>query len=814
MVKPGPIRILLIDDDEDDFLITQDLLADLNDPFNPQNADQFQLEWISTYDEALAAIANNRHDVYLVDYRLGRHNGLDFIREAIRRGCSNPLILLTGQGDRAVDIEAMRAGVADYLVKGKIDASVLERSIRYAIERQRAAEEIQRRNRELALFNHIIAASAAGQDSQSILEMVCRELTIAFGVSLTVAFLFNEEQTAANLVVRYNREPASSSPQFEIPITDNPLFRFLLAHKAPLVVADALTDTRFAQFQDLLQLRNIQSFLLVPLIINDAVVGAIVFCANQPRNFSTPEINLAWSLADHVSGAMERTRLTQSHQRLITAIEQSEECVIITDVQGVIHYVNPAFEHITGYTRQEAVGQSLENFTNVSYNDSSYQNMLLALRNGQVWRGRFVNQRKDGQNFTEEAIVSPVRNEQGAIVNYVHLKHDVTRQLQLEDQLRQSQKMDAIGQLAGGVAHDFNNLLTAIMSYSSLALEALPSNHPIYSDLQGIQKTTERAAALTRQLLAFARQQITQPRFIDLNESIMNMNRLLRRLIGADIELVTLPGESLGWVKIDPSQIEQVLVNLVVNARDAMPNGGKLTIETANVELDEEYTSRHAEVASGSYVMLAISDNGIGMTKEVQAHIFEPFFTTKEVGKGTGLGLATCFGIVKQSGGHIWVYSEPGHGTTFKVYLPQGISEDMALSSRSSKYQLPSGTETVLLVEDETTVRDLAARVLRQRGYTVLEAANGEEALRILENRGEISIHLLLTDVVMPRMGGRALVNQLRSTGVMPKVLFMSGYTDNAVIQNDILSPNVDFLQKPFTPEQLAHKVRAVLNDN
>ncbi len=382
---------------------------------------------------------------------------------------------------------------------------------------------------------------------------------------------------------------------------------------------------------------------------------------------------------------------------------------------------------------------------------------------------------------------------------------------QLEEQYRQSQKMEAVGQLAGGIAHDFNNLLTGIMGHAGLAMRALPPGNPIRADLESIQKNADRAANLTRQLLAFARKQIIHPTVLDPNSLILSLDKMLRRLISEDIELVTLLASGLGWVKADPGQLEQILLNLAVNARDAMPDGGKLTIETANVALDQNYTGQHAEVIPGEYVMLAVSDTGVGMTEKVKARIFEPFFTTKEVGKGTGLGLATVFGIVKQSNGYIWVYSEPGRGTSFKIYLPR-IKTMNSLNPVSDKTDnLPRGTETVLVVEDEVSVRTLAARTLSQQGYTVLEAANGEEALHLIQDYSK-EIQLLLTDMVMPKMGGKILADQLTALRPKTKILFTSGYTDEAITHHGTLDAGVMFLQKPFSPKILVHKVRQVLD--
>jgi PAS domain S-box-containing protein len=381
---------------------------------------------------------------------------------------------------------------------------------------------------------------------------------------------------------------------------------------------------------------------------------------------------------------------------------------------------------------------------------------------------------------------------------------------QSEEQLRQSQKMEAVGKLAGGVAHDFNNLLTVINGHAELSLRRLKQDDPLYSKLETIKGAGERAASLTRQLLAFSRKQIMQPKVLDLNQVVVETNKMLQRLIGEDIDLLIGLAPDLGKVKADPGQIEQVLMNLSVNARDAMPKGGKLTIETANVYVDEGYASRHVSVSPGWYVMLAVSDNGCGMDAETQVRIFEPFFTTKEVGKGTGLGLATVYGIVKQSEGNIWVYSEVGQGTTFKIYLPcfDRCAEEPVLNVDEPKALV--GTETVLLVEDEEIVRDMTKEILEGSGYRVLEAKHGHEALIIAEQHHG-PIHLMLSDVVMPQMSGRELAEQLSPVRREMKVLYMSGYTDDAIVHHGVLDEGTAFIEKPFTPNGLVRKIKEVL---
>jgi PAS domain S-box-containing protein len=380
-----------------------------------------------------------------------------------------------------------------------------------------------------------------------------------------------------------------------------------------------------------------------------------------------------------------------------------------------------------------------------------------------------------------------------------------------EEQLRQSQKMEAIGRLAGGIAHDFNNLLTAIMGYSEFFLNELDPDDQRRRLVQEIHKTAERAASLTGQLLAFSRKQVLQPRVLDLNAVLSGIEKMLRRLIGEDIDLITRFAPDLGTVKVDPGQIEQVILNLAVNARDAMPRGGKLTIETANVNLDEDYARRHVGVTPGAYVMLAVSDTGSGMDPETQSRIFEPFFTTKTHGGGTGLGLATVYGIVKQSGGHIWVYSEPGRGSTFKIYFPRVEEAADELKPRSAFAQPTQGSETILLVEDEEIVREVAERILVYQGYKVLVARDANDALRLCETH-EGPIHLMVTDVVMPQMSGRALAEQVVHLRPETKVLYVSGYTDNAIVHHGVLEEGTAFLGKPFTPDALAKKVREVLD--
>jgi PAS domain S-box-containing protein len=399
------------------------------------------------------------------------------------------------------------------------------------------------------------------------------------------------------------------------------------------------------------------------------------------------------------------------------------------------------------------------------------------------------------------------------VVNDITERKQVEKEiLALEEQLHQSQKMEAICRLAGGMAHDFNNLLTPIVGYSQLATNALSPQDPVQKDLGEIRKAAESAVALVRQLSIFSKRQPENPQIINLNHMLLNMDQMIRRLAGDQIKLVTLPAPELGLVKIDPGQFEQVILNLVVNARDAMPGGGKLILETSNVTLTQDYVYQHSGMTPGQYVMLAVSDTGIGMTKEVKAHLFEPFFTTKGASSGTGMGLSSAYGIIRQSNGYVLVYSEPGHGTTFKIYLPRTEEEVEPLPQPEEEKSLTGGNETILLVEEEPLVRGFAARVLRKQGYHLLEASNGSEALRIAEKRVGEDIHLILTDVVMPGMIGRELAERLHSLFPKMKVLYMSGYTNSAIVHHGLLEEGMNYIQKPFTLEGLTRKVREVLD--
>ena len=519
-----------------------------------------------------------------------------------------------------------------------------------------------------------------------------------------------------------------------------------------------------------------------------------------------------FSLAQDVTARRQAEAVLRLRERAMQAVVGG---IVITDAtlpDNPIVYASPGFERLTGYAEAEVVGRNCRLLQGKDTDPRAVATVREAVRDALPCQVELLNYRKDGTPFWNELHLSPVTDDAGRLTNFVGAQADVTGRRKLEEQFRQAQKMDAVGRLAGGVAHDFNNLLTVINGYGEIVHDALPPGHPSRELVGEITKAGERAAGLTRQLLAFSRQTVLETKVLDPNALVRDCERMLGRLLGDDIDLALALAPDLGRVKTDPGQLEQAVVNLCVNARDAMPRGGKITVETRNVDLDAAYAAARPDARPGPHVVLSVSDTGAGMAADVQARIFEPFFTTKEQGKGTGLGLAMVFGFVKQSGGHIGVHSAPGRGSAFKLYLPRVGDAPLARKSGPIAAPMPHGVETVLLVEDEDAVRALGRHVLRMCGYTVLEAANGRDAVRATDGHAG-PLHLLVTDVVMPGgMGGRQVAEAVVARHPETKVLFTSGYTDDAVVRHGILEEGTHFLQKPFSPTALAQKVRDVLD--
>ena len=529
-----------------------------------------------------------------------------------------------------------------------------------------------------------------------------------------------------------------------------------------------------------------------------------------------------WSVAGLIEVGRRRAHQVDVAQAAATtlfdaALEAAPDGMLVVDQRAIIRAANASALSLFRYPREQLVGKALAHVVTERRADAGGLAGIMgaplgAPRNGSGHGnggllGPLVGVRSDQSEVALE-VTSSLLERNGERLT-IHALRDITEKRRLEERLLSSQRMESIGRLAGGVAHDFNNLLAVIMSYGRFVADALGDEHPARSDVDEVLAAAERAAALTRQLLAFSRRQVVKPLRLRPSALVADMERMLRRLLDANVELMTSASTEEGLIEIDPSQLEQVILNLTINARDAMPTGGRITLEIGNTTLDQAYCDSHPDVVPGEYVMLAVSDTGVGMSEAVRLRVFEPFFTTKAPGAGTGLGLATVYGIIKQANGHIWVYSEPGRGSTFKAYFPRvGGVADALVTARHAPAQ--GGTETILLVEDEAPLRRVAVRVLKRAGYNVLEAGNGLDALAKVETG--VKVDLLITDVVMPMMGGRELVAKLRERDRDLAVLYVSGYTENAIVHHGVLDADVIFLQKPFQPEELLRRARQVLD--
>ena len=555
-----------------------------------------------------------------------------------------------------------------------------------------------------------------------------------------------------------------------------------------------LQDTEYIRYEDL------------PLETRDGLPIAVEFVSNVYL------VDQCKVIQCNIRDITMRKQSDAERKRLMTAVVQIGEGIVITNAQGIIEFVNPAFVQMTGYNWDEAVGKNPCILNSGKQDQAFYRNLWETISTGNIWTGRIVNKRKDGTLYTEEMTISPVRDPYSRIVNYVAVKRDISDHLRLTAQFHQAQKMEAVGLLAGGVAHDYNNMLTVILGYAELALIKVAPADPLHADLEAICNAARRSVDITRQLLTFARKQTINPVVLDLNQNVENMLNMLRRLIGEDIDLAWLPKAGLWPIKMDPTQLDQILANLCVNARDAITNVGKITIETDNAVFDESYRADHFGCIEGTYVLLTVSDDGCGMTGEVIDQIFEPFFTSKGPGRGTGLGLSTVYGIVKQNNGFINVYSEPEKGTTFKIYLPAYAAEIANIQSKGAAGVTPSNGETVLVVEDEPALLTMTKIMLEKSGYQVLTASTPSEALALAEQHAS-EIRLVITDVVMPEMNGRDLAKQLQSLYPTLKFLFMSGYTADVIANRGVLDTGVHFIQKPFSMKVLAVRVQDALRE-
>jgi len=676
-------------------------------------------------------------------------------------------------------------------------------------DRIRAEESLREQIRLARLSGDVGLALTRGQALQDTLRACADSLLRHLGAA--GVRVWTHRPAPGQLELAASAGLRSRPEEQTVPVADTPLGQ-AVQDRAPVLTNDLLHDPRWPD-ADWARRESLVALACLPLLVDERVVGVLALYARKALSVATLDglRGVANQIAVGIDRKQNEDALRGSEERYRRIIETTAEGIWTLDADDRTTFVNQNMASMMGHSAAAMVGQPLVALLEERDRPRA-EVQLQRLRQGIEEQFDFKVHRRDGRMtwlmVTAAPLYGPDHRYAGALI----MCSDISERKRLEEQYRQAQKMEAIGRLAGGVAHDFNNLITIVNGCADLVLAKLSADDPAGEFVREIKNAGERGAGLTRQLLAFSRQQVLEPRVVDLNAIIIDMERLLGRMIGEDIVLRKALDPRLGRVKVDAGQVQQIIMNLAVNARDAMPNGGQLTIETRNVDLDEEYTRLHSDVRPGGYVMLVVSDTGVGMDSDVRTRVFEPFFTTKEPGKGTGLGLATVYGIVTQSGGHISLYSEPRQGTVFKIFLPR---VDEPLSSAGPHPAAPRalrGTETVLLVEDEDTVRLLSRHILELYGYTVLEARGPEEAI-VKARQHDGPIHLLLTDVVMPGGGGRHVAEQLSAARPGVKVLYVSGYTDDAVVRYGVLHAEASFLQKPFTAVSLAAKVREVLDD-
>lgn len=760
MSRSPTTRVLVIDDDREDFLLIRSAL-------NDAGPGRFACDWADSYGAGLDALRKATHEVCLLDYRLGARSGLELLQEATAAGCEIPIVIITGAGDSEVDTRAMALGAADYITKHELSGTTLERVIRHALKRADDLAELRRHELwHRALLEHL-------SDGVLVFDAQARVTYASPAAQPLMGW------TPAELVGRDGftlLHPEDSEYAGE-------RFAACLARPGVPVHAEYRVHHKDGSYRTM-------DVIAVNRLDEPAIRGIVA------------------AVRDVTERQQTQAALREARDTLKTLIDSSPLATMTLAPTGGILSWNRTAEKMFGWREAEVLGQVPPFLWDQQLPE--FRELLGRVLAGESLQNvELSRHRKDGTTIEIALYATPLYGPDGQVQGVLALVADNTERRALERQLAIAQKVEAVGRLAGGIAHDFNNLLTTILAPAELLLETLSEGDELAGYLVEIRDAALRAADLTRQLLAFSRQQVLQPRSINLNDVVTGMKGMLRRLIAEHIELRTACAADLGTVRADPSQIEQVLLNLVVNARDAMPGGGTLTIETANAELDGASTADQLLLTPGSYVMLAVSDTGEGMTETTKARLWEPFFTTKPKGKGTGLGLATAYGIVKQSGGYIWVDSEPGQGATFRIYLPRidGGAESLAPAPARPR---TGGTEKLLVVEDDDMVRRVTQRALSANGYDVLVAASGREALLIAETNG-YGFDLLVTDLIMPRMSGGELAERMRKIRPDLKVLFVSGYTDDMVVRHGVLDGQAAFLQKPFTPDVLLCKLRAVL---
>jgi PAS domain S-box-containing protein len=764
-----PLRVVLVEDSEAD--------ARLLDHELQRGGYAPAVRRAATAAGLAGALEAGEWDLILVGDTQADPDAAAALRLAREQDPGIPLVVVSGRADEEAAVTALKAGAADYVRKENLARLVpaVERALAEAQEGRR------RREAEAARENERLATEAALREGERRYRLLFEASPLPMWVYDTHSLEFLAVNEAAIQHYGYAREEFLARTIHDIRPPED----------VPALLADIASRGRERSTRVWRHMKRDGSLIYVEVTAHD------IRFTGRPARLAV------------LNDVTKRLASEAARERLVAILEATSDLVAITTREGPVVYMNPAGVRLLGV--EDAAGLRLSDYTPPETMRRLLEEAIPAAEREGVWNGETALCRRDGRPFPVSQVIIAHRGSDGQMEYLSTIARDITTHRLLEQQLLQSQKMEAVGRLAGGIAHDFNNMLAVIVGYSGLLLNRADLAPAVRTCLEPLHSAAERAAGLTRQLLAFSRKQIAAPERVDLNQVIRGMEGMLRRLLGEDLDLVADPQASPCPVVVDVGQIEQMLLNLAVNARDAMPNGGRLTIETRTLNLDESYVREHAGVQPGPYVMLAVSDTGCGMDEETLSHIFEPFFTTKGEGHGTGLGLSTVYGIAQQSGGHIWVYSEPGQGTAFKIYLPCAGGDAPAGRPSTSPAALHGGSETALVVEDEGMVRSLVTRTLQAFGYQVLEAPSPDAALRLCQEHAA-PIHLLVSDVVLPGMNGRVLAEQLREQRPEMKVLFMSGYTDDAIVRHGVLTAEFAFIQKPFSPGALARKVSELLH--
>jgi two-component system, cell cycle sensor histidine kinase and response regulator CckA len=817
-----PLRVLIVEDSEDDALLLSRELR--------RGGYAVSYHTVETAAEFREALAKECWDIILADYNMPQFSGLAALRVVQELNQDIPFLVVSGFIDENVAVAAMKSGAHDYLMKDNLKRLVpaVERELREVQvrrERRQAAEALRAAEARLRQANDSLLFLARSPTlQQGDLDATFREITqiagLSLGISRSSIWLFNDDQTQLRCQDLFTLSENAHSRGFVLDAASYPDYLAALKEHRFISTPEAQLDPRTnALTATYLEPNGILSTLQAAVRLHGKLVGVVSLEQGESARRWTPEEEVfASSVADLVSmalGAEQRRQaeeaLRRSEQRYRELFENANDMIYTMDLDGTMTSINQRGEQMTGYTRAELLGKPMGHHLLVAEDAAISRTALQRKLQGEaeltVYEVDLV--RKDGSRLPIE-VNSRLLYEGNQPVGLQGIARDISERKRLENELRHAQKMEAIGRLAGTIAHDFNNLLTAILGYSQLLLLRLDANSPWRKDVAEIDKAGRSAAALTGQLLAFSRKQEFKPQILDLNQVISGVERMLRRLIGSDVELTTVLDPALGTIKADPGRLEQVVMNLAVNSRDAMPKGGKLKITTTNVQVDPVQASRHLDARPGAYVLLVVTDTGVGMDLETQSHIFEPFFTTKETGKGTGLGLSTVYGIVQQCEGYIEVESELGYGTTFRIFFPR-VDSTPALAESAEPYAATHGSETILVTEDDAAVRELTRQVLELHGYKVLQARDAGEALSICRTyNGPIAA--LLTDLIMPQMNGSDLVRQVLMVRPQIRIVYMSGYSEHQLLDTHNSDPSPLIIQKPFTAELLTRTLRDALD--